>query len=190
MKNVQTLGKIGIGISAISISLAFTASSASAISTTYDLNFTLNSGSGAGSGTITFDDSLLAPNTNIFFSNDFSNLIDLDATFSGLATTPSTTSFAKNDLSSWIFSTNSNGDITDLNFFMGSLDNSDGLSIQGVEPFTLDILDVSDSPIASFTINPTPGVAAVPFEFSPTLGLLAVGGIFGISQLRKKLVVK
>jgi hypothetical protein len=29
--------------------------------------------------------------------------------------------------------------------------------------------------------------ASVPFEFSPTLGLLTVGGIIGISRLRKSL---
>lgn len=33
------------------------------------------------------------------------------------------------------------------------------------------------------------GSAAVPFEFSPTLGLLAVGGVFGVNYLRKRLVV-
>lgn len=32
--------------------------------------------------------------------------------------------------------------------------------------------------------------AAVPFEFSPTLGFLAVGGIFGISRLRKNIAAK
>ena len=31
--------------------------------------------------------------------------------------------------------------------------------------------------------------ASVPFEFSPTLGILAVGSIFGISRLRKKAAV-
>lgn len=34
--------------------------------------------------------------------------------------------------------------------------------------------------------NITVETAAVPFEFSPTLGLLAVGGIWGISRLRKR----
>ena len=29
--------------------------------------------------------------------------------------------------------------------------------------------------------------ASVPFEFSPTLGLLAVGGIWGVSRLRKRM---
>ncbi len=29
--------------------------------------------------------------------------------------------------------------------------------------------------------------ASVPFEFAPSLGLLAVGGIVGVSQLRKKI---
>ena len=33
-------------------------------------------------------------------------------------------------------------------------------------------------------------VSAVPFEFSPTLGLLAVGGIWGMSRLRKKVTAK
>ena len=33
-------------------------------------------------------------------------------------------------------------------------------------------------------------VTAVPFEFSPGLGLLAVGGVFGISRLRKKAATK
>ena len=28
---------------------------------------------------------------------------------------------------------------------------------------------------------------SVPFEFSPTLGLLGVGSLFGVAQLRKKL---
>lgn len=32
--------------------------------------------------------------------------------------------------------------------------------------------------------------ASVPFEFSPTLGILAVGSIFSISRLRKKVAVK
>ena len=32
--------------------------------------------------------------------------------------------------------------------------------------------------------------ASVPFEFSPTLGILAVGSIFGVSRLRKKAAVK
>ena len=32
--------------------------------------------------------------------------------------------------------------------------------------------------------------ATVPFEFSPSLGLLAMGGIFGFSQLRKRIVAR
>lgn len=31
--------------------------------------------------------------------------------------------------------------------------------------------------------------ASVPFEFSPTLGLFAVGGVWGVSRLRKKIAV-
>ena len=33
----------------------------------------------------------------------------------------------------------------------------------------------------------SPVSAAVPFEFSPTLGLVAMGGIFGLSRLRKRI---
>lgn len=40
----------------------------------------------------------------------------------------------------------------------------------------------------NFALNETS--ASVPFEFSPTLGILAVGSIFGISRLRKKAAVK
>ena len=39
-----------------------------------------------------------------------------------------------------------------------------------------------------FIDNITVSVAAVPFEFSPSLGLLAVGGIWGLSRLRKSLM--
>ncbi|MGK7951739.1 MAG: hypothetical protein AB4368_23865 [Xenococcaceae cyanobacterium] len=40
-----------------------------------------------------------------------------------------------------------------------------------------------------FIDNITVSVAAVPFEFSPSLGLLAVGGIWGLSRLRKNLML-
>ncbi|WP_425461529.1 PFE-CTERM domain-containing protein [Hyella patelloides] len=33
-------------------------------------------------------------------------------------------------------------------------------------------------------MNPTLSSTSVPFDFSPALGLLTVGGIFGISRLR------
>lgn len=52
---------------------------------------------------------------------------------------------------------------------------TDADSIPNDEVFFLDNIQVE---IASS--------AAVPFEFSPTLGLLAVGGIWGMSRLRKR----
>ena len=38
---------------------------------------------------------------------------------------------------------------------------------------------------ANFAVFDAQTSASVPFEFSPTLGLLAVGGLFGVSRLRK-----
>ena len=36
------------------------------------------------------------------------------------------------------------------------------------------------------TFTPVNSTTSVPFEFSPTLGLLAVGSVWGVSRLRKK----
>jgi hypothetical protein len=38
---------------------------------------------------------------------------------------------------------------------------------------------------ANFSV--TAATTAVPFEFSPTLGLVSIGSIFGLSRLRKHL---
>ena len=52
-------------------------------------------------------------------------------------------------------------------------------------------LSSGDAPtLLAFSSASSPTSGSVPFEFSPSLGLLAVGGIFGVSQLRKKVAAR
>ena len=51
-------------------------------------------------------------------------------------------------------------------------------------------ITINGSTFEAANIVPEPPGTAVPFEFSPTLGLLGVGSIFGLSRLRRSLAKK
>lgn len=67
-----------------------------------------------------------------------------------------------------------------------------GTNVFDVNASEIPVGDFNSDPTAtSFgAINPTISSVAVPFEFSPALGLLTVGGIFSISRLRNRQKLK
>ncbi|WGV28987.1 hypothetical protein [Halotia branconii] len=166
-------------------SILATTSPSQALSKTFNLNLVLQSGTGSATGTATFDDSLLTPNQYIASTSSTAGLDGFQINFTGLLSTPSATTFTLSDLTGWILTTNSSSQITDLNFFMNSpKTNANGLSIQGVSPFTLNVYqgNSSGSAIAQFGINPT---EAVPFDIPGGATIPAVGGLLALGLMRK-----
>ena len=141
-------GRIWTTLLGLAVCAALAATSALAAPYTFTFNYRTISGIGTATGTATFDDSLLAPNTNINFSCDLSALSSLDLHITGLPSSPSSTSFTKANLIAWKFNTDATGKITDLNFFMENecssppQVNADGYGIQGVNPFTLQVYEL------------------------------------------------
>ena len=56
----------------------------------------------SATGTAVVDSSLLAPN---IFTDDLNDLVSVSITFTGLTASPSSTTFTKDDLAFWVFST-------------------------------------------------------------------------------------
>ena len=91
------------------------------------------------------DSSLLAPN---IFTDDLNDLVSVSITFTGLTASPSSTTFTKDDLAFWVFSTEFSGEIFDMNFFMrGVPSNTDGYAIDGVQVSTLALCNAPADPI-------------------------------------------
>ncbi len=133
-----------------------------------------------GTGTAVVDSALLVANV---VTDDLADLQDFSLSLTGIPASPSSTTFTKADLSFFLLETDAAGNITDLNFFMGlGATNTDGYSIEGVEPFglvlcvgTIDACD-SEGPIDTLIVGVTsvePVDGAVPEP--TTLSLLGLG---------------
>ena len=109
------------------------ATAAAAAPFTLPLTYT-PSGNLTLTGSVTFDDSLLAPNSD----NGFDTLNGLDAvtlTATGPGIPGGAQTFTLADIGGWILGTNNNGRFTDLNFF--GVPNAQGCLLDGVQPFTV-----------------------------------------------------
>ena len=137
--------------------------------------FTSN-GTGGTSGTIDFDLGSVVNVANlVIWNDDFAGLQEFDI----LASLSSDFSSSTN-LGSFIGLDRANG----VNYPHDLYDFAD----INARYIRLDVQSSHDSSVVglgevAFGVEAS---AAVPFEFSPTLGILAVGGIFGISRLRKR----
>ena len=140
-----------VAVVVVAVCTLVAAQAALAAPYTFTFKYTRVFGQGQASGSAVFDDSLLAPNTNLDFTCDLSQLTSFNLTVSGLPTSPSTTSFTKADLNAWQLATDSSGQLTDLNFFMregkcgANKVNADNYAINGVEVFLLSIYQGSST---------------------------------------------
>ena len=170
-----------LSLAAATLSLGIVASPASAALVTLSLTFTYNSGAftaSSGTGSFTIDDSLLAPDV---FTDDLNDLQDFSATFTDLAATPTTTSFALSDLSGWLFETDASANIFDVNFFMEGSTNADGYGIEGVEVLFLELYGNGQTTLYDTT------VAAVPEPLTILGTATAIGfGAFFKRKLKGK----
>lgn len=178
---MKLLNKLGIAAGlAISLSVVGVNQAEAA---SFDLTFTGTNTSATGTGTVTFDDALLAPNTFIF--GQLTELTAFEANFTDLPTDPSFTSFNLSNLAGWVFTTDSNASITDINFF-GNGNNADDYSVEGIAPFTLALSNANNF-VDIFTISATPEVTppvSVP-EPSSALGIALFLTLFGAKGILK-----
>ncbi|MGK7944475.1 MAG: PEP-CTERM sorting domain-containing protein [Microcystaceae cyanobacterium] len=173
------------GASILSASLLGFASVANAA--TFDLTFTYSSGNSttsSGTGSITIDDALIIPNQSIFFPGKVDGNLDgieaFSATFIDLATTPTTTTFGLSDLNDWVFETDGDSNITDLNFESNA--NGDGYDLAPSDPLLITL--GGNGPSTIYNINVTP--AETTPEPATLLGLLAFGTVGVLTGKRKK----
>ncbi|MFM6482056.1 MAG: hypothetical protein ACKPIF_21705 [Microcystis panniformis] len=133
------------------------------------LTYTYDSGptsGSAGTGYFDIDDSLLAPNTNIYFPGNVNDLQGFSLTFTGLASSPSTTTFTLANLTDWAFETDGTGTIIDANF-VSSL-NADGYELKAAEVLLGALIDpLDDASFYNITLG-TPG--PVPVQSTPEPG--------------------
>ncbi|MBZ5589364.1 MAG: IPTL-CTERM sorting domain-containing protein [Acidobacteriia bacterium] len=147
---------------------------------TYVFHYRLISGQGTATGSVTFDDSLLAPNTNPGTTCDLSLLYSLDLHMTGLPSSPSSTSFTKADLLEWRVQTDSNGRLVDINFFMQAACssptkvNTDGYGIEGVEPFKLEVFELDGAINLPTFQDQGPGIPALSTYGVAALALLVL----------------
>ncbi|MEO1558991.1 MAG: hypothetical protein AAFS12_04925, partial [Cyanobacteria bacterium J06632_19] len=143
-----------------------------------NLTFTGTNTSATGTGTITFDDAALAPNT---FTGTFDSLTAFEANFTGLPTAPSSTSFNLSDLTSWVFVTDSNASITDINFFARGKTNTDGYSVEGTAPNTFNLSN-ANGVVDTFRVSVTQAAepTSIP-EPSSALGSALFVTLFGVN---------
>ena len=143
---------------------------------TYTFHYKLVSGQGTATGSVTFDDALLAPNSQST-PCDLTQLISFDLHISGLPTSPSSTSFTKADLADWAVRTDSAGRFTDINFWMDSCTqnkvNADGYAIDGVAPFALAVIIQTGAQVAVFELQ-RPGIPALSTYGVVALALLVL----------------
>lgn len=167
------------------------------------LNLTYVDSGVTATASATFDDSLLAPNTDIFI-DDGSGPAGLGAfsmTTSGLP--GGDTSFDLADLTGWVLSVGSTGgigDIFDINFFMSDGGNpggtnGDGLSIGGFSEFSLFVCDGrvaatsecvdNETPLAALFVDTINGVSIRNVPEPMTLGLLGAA-LAGLGFVRRR----
>ena len=123
-----------LSLAATTLSLSLATAPASAALLSFPLTFSFIGGDyplSSGTGEFIVDDNDLGPNVVLGDSNNLDGLQGFSATFTDLDSVPSTTTFALTDLSSWILTTDSNANITDVNFFMFGSENADGYTLLG-----------------------------------------------------------
>ncbi|MCZ8223117.1 MAG: hypothetical protein O9324_03920 [Microcystis sp. LE19-84.1B] len=126
--------KTSVAVAATAIGLGTLSLAAQAATVRVPLTYTYSSGlssGSAGTGYFDIDDSLLGPNTSILFPGNVNDLQGFSLTFTGLASSPSTTTFALANLTNWLFKTNGTGTIIDANF--DSSLNADGYDLAPAE---------------------------------------------------------
>ena len=116
--------------------------------------------SGSSSLNLTFDSPITAFGATFNSASDFGAITQLTAGSDLVGNIPST----GNNSTTFL------GFIADGSFTTLTVDSANG----SFDAFSMDNFVYASS-------------ASVPFEFSPTLGLLAVGGVWGVSRLRKRL---
>jgi hypothetical protein len=163
---------------ALAVCAALAASPALAAPFTHTFRYRTISGIGTATGSVTFDDSLLAPNSDTGFTCDLSGLISLDLHMTGLPGSPSSTSFTKANLLQWRLATGSSGQLVDLNFFMRASctlpdqTNTDGYGINGVDPFTLEVYELDGIQNLPVFLDQGPSIPALSTYGVAALALL------------------
>ncbi len=173
----------------LAVCAALVATGALAAPYTHTFHYQLISGQGSASGSVTFDDSLLAPNTTAP-GCDLSLLYSLDLTITNLPGTPSSTSFAKANLVAWTLVTDGSGRLTDLNFFMRSgcsmpdQVNADGYGIEGVAPFTIEVYELDGITNLPRFVDAAPSIPALSTHGAVIFAALVAlaGALFAIRR--------
>ncbi len=133
-------------------------------------------------GSVTFDDSLLAPNSD----TGFDTLNGLDAvtlTATGPGIPGGVQTFTLADMGGWFVSTNNNGGFTDLNFF--GIPNAQGCLLNGVQPFTVALVCGSTT-VGVFRLDFSGPVVPVPALDSMGLVMLSLLlGAFALSRVAR-----
>ena len=161
--------KTSVAVAATAIGLGTLSLAAQAATVRVPLTYTYSSGvssGSAGTGYFDIDDSLLAPNTSISFPGNFNDLQGFSLTFTGLASSPSTTTFTLANLTDWRFVTNGTGTIIDANF-RSSL-NADGYGLDTSNT----LFSLLTDPLGGQSFyNITPGTPGpVPVQSTPEPG--------------------
>ena len=153
--------KTSVAVAATAIGLSTLSLAAQAATVRVPLTY-----GSAGTGYFDIDDSLLAPNTNIYFPGNVNGLQGFSLTFTGLASSPSTTTFTLANLNNWTFTTNGTGTITDANF--RSSGNADGYKLNPNNFLYAELIDPL-SGVSFYVI--TPGTTGpVPVQSTPEPG--------------------
>ena len=153
--------KTSVAVAATAIGLSTLSLAAQAATVRVPLTY-----GSAGTGYFDIDDSLLAPNTNIKLPGNVNGLQGFSLTFTGLASSPSTTTFTLANLNNWAFRTDGTGTIIDANF--RSSGNADGYKLEPSGALYAGLIDpLSGS--SYYDITPgTPG--PVPVQSTPEPG--------------------
>lgn len=210
MLNRISLGKVAsIGL-ATTMALAFSGNNAKALDFSFSgVSRNITNGTGAGAGTLTASGIFRISDTAIPSSNlNQADLVDWKIEIFNSATGNTTTLFGdaggfgtdNSDIvdsgTAVFFPTNLavNNSTLDFSGVSGSLCISEngtncGTS-QGYFGTNDSVVLLGDANSAAFPTAPSLGTVAVastpvPFEVSPTLGLLMVGGIWGVNRFRK-----
>ncbi|WP_066030165.1 hypothetical protein [Microcystis aeruginosa] len=153
--------KTSVAVAATAIGLSTLSLAAQAATVRVPLTY-----GSAGTGYFDIDDSLLAPNTDIFFPGNVNGLQGFSLTFTGLASSPSTTTFTLANLNDWGFTTDGTGTIIDANF--QSSGNADGYKLDPSDALLAQLIDpLSGSSYYDITLG-TPG--PVPVQSTPEPG--------------------
>ncbi|GEM_PF-3737607 len=162
----------------VTLSMSSLATQAQAVVLYFTLDGILTSAT--GTGTVTIDDTFFGPNLAVSLTKP-PEITAFQATFTGLSTTPSTTSFDLSDVTQFSLFTDANTDIIDFNF----VTNANADNYTSTPPsILLSELRQNGVLVDGFNINITES-QAVP-EPLTILGSIAALG-FG-AKLRKKLL--